>query len=162
MLVLFLLVIANYDAITKTLGIDIFYRFETLPEDSGSGRGEIYALWWQTVSSTSVLQLIFGAGYNGFINYYQSAYSAHNDFMEIFIDYGLVGLIFYVKVVWRYIKVCYKNIKSSTRFALPCITSLVAFFSISLFSHCVIYPSYFLLILLFWIYVENQTKQILH
>ena len=157
---IFVIVAINYDKITELLGIDIFYRFDTLEEDGGSGRGEIYKLWFELISNSRLINVVFGCGYNGMINFHQSTYSAHNDIMEFMMDYGVVGIVFYFIIVWRYLKVCIFNVKNSTQFAAPCVVSICAFIIVSLFSHCIIYPSYFMYTLIFWIYIESQTKKI--
>ena len=156
-ILLITVVALNYNKITELIVIDVLNRFDTLSEDGGSGRFDIYKKCWKTIENGGVFRLFFGCGYNGFINFYGSEFSSHNDILEVLIDYGIIGLFIYFGIVLRYIKVCTFNIKNSTEYAQACIVSLCSFVAVSLFSHCVIYPSYFMYLILFWTYIERKT-----
>lgn len=156
-ILLFVILSVSYDKITELLGVDFFSRFDSLAEDGGSGRNEIYKQWFDSITNAGFFKILFGSGYNSFINVFGSEYSSHNDIMEILIDYGLFGLIFYMCVILRYIKICLYNIKHNSPYASACIAAICAFTFISLFGHCVIYPSYFMYILIFWTYIERKT-----
>lgn len=156
--IVFLIVALNYNKITEYLGINVLSRFDSLDSDGGSGRTLIYKECIKVISDGGILHFLFGCGYNGLINYYGSEVSSHNDILEIMIDYGLVGLTAYLCVILHYVKICIYNIKNCSPYAEACIVSICAFAFITLFGHCVIYPSYFMFILVFWIYIDNKTK----
>lgn len=156
--ILFVLIFLNYNAIVDWMGIDFFHRFTSLEQDGGSGRSAIYQNCMETLRNGGIIKLLFGSGYNGFIKYYGSEVSCHNDILEVLIDYGLFGLVFYLFIIFRYIKNCIYCIKSCMPIAEACIASLCAFVFITMFGHCVLYPSYFMFLLIFWVYVEKQVK----
>ena len=159
-IIIFIVVAMNYDTIASWLGVDIFSRFGTLSETGGNGRTEIYKHVFENIRDGGAIRFLFGCGYNGMINYYGSALSSHNDFLEILVDYGLMGLVFYISIILRYIKICIYNIRKASQYAEACIVSICVFIFVSSFGHCVIYPSYFMFILFFWTYIEKKTNSI--
>lgn len=59
---------------------------------SGSGRSDIYDTLFKEVSGRSSGELLFGTG-SGSVGNYTSVAAAHNDFLEMQIAYGLVGVV---------------------------------------------------------------------
>lgn len=50
--------------VSKTMNITIFERFSTLQEDGGSGRVDTYELVWKAFKNSTVIEQIFGHGFN--------------------------------------------------------------------------------------------------
>ena len=72
----------------------MFSRLDKLNQDGGSGR----AVRWEIIANTLAygsdpLQFLFGHGSGATVEF---IHHAHNDFLEIFYDYGLVAFILYV------------------------------------------------------------------
>lgn len=74
-------------------------RVEQTMEGDSSNRDLIYANAWNAYSgSESVLNIIWGYGFDGTINHKQIGDYAHNDWLEILVDYGAIGAIFYLSI----------------------------------------------------------------
>ena len=72
-------------------------RFEQLQEGNSSGRDVIYAESWQLWSQSGNLQnFVFGYGTDGTVHNLSMHKRAHNDWLEILVDYGLIGAISYM------------------------------------------------------------------
>ena len=82
------------------IGNEYFYdRLDATLEGSTSNRDLIYASAWDTWShSDSIVTLLFGFGFDGTINHLINGYRAHNDWLEILVDYGVVGVVFYLSI----------------------------------------------------------------
>jgi len=158
LIAIFLLFTVGYNYIIDIFNIDFLRRFDDIIETGGNGRADIYKVTWNNISSGGFLRSLFGAGYNANIKFYGYDYSAHNDFLEIFMDYGIVGLIIYLSLMFELAKKCMENIKYQTERAVPCIMALCILLVLSIFSHLVLYPSYFILLIVFLTYIESNTQ----
>ena len=70
------------------------YRLESTTEGKSSGRDVIYSqLWNHYKSNENIFQLAFGEG--AFHTQNINGYKAHNDWLELLIDCGLLGVIIY-------------------------------------------------------------------
>lgn len=75
----------------------IAQRFEQLQEGNSSGRDVIYAESWQLWSQSGNLHnFVFGYGTDGTVHNLSMHKRAHNDWLEILVDYGLIGAISYM------------------------------------------------------------------
>ena len=84
--------------------------------------------------------------------------SAHNDFLEVMYDFGLVGLLFYVLIHLSLIKWTIRLFRNGSPFAFPVLISYVCFFVMSMVSHLILYPTYFGLLTAFWAYAECKDR----
>ena len=77
-------------------------RFE---DSSGSGRAQIYTKIFDGVMRSSFGSLLFGHGFYATSDYtkqsleFNIAVVAHNDWLEVAYDFGLVGLILYLSIL---------------------------------------------------------------
>ena len=84
----------------------LVHRWEMTLEGNSSGRDDIYAKYWDYYfMRASTLEQIFGGGawYTEHIGHVK----AHNDWLEILIDFGIVGCVFYMIfwiIFWRDIR----------------------------------------------------------
>ena len=80
-------------------------RVEATIEGKTSGRDYIIMKLWSFYTNTSILQQIFGAGFARTLSI--AGNYAHNDWIEMLIDCGFVGLLlyglFYVALIRRII-----------------------------------------------------------
>ena len=146
------------------LGLNIIERLGNIGEDGGSYRSYIYATVWQRFLDSPLEYKVFGRGFNA-VRYSlgiqtgffmdSNTVSAHNDFLEVLIDYGLIGALLYISFVFCKIKVCIKAVRDNHENAAAMVTSIIVFMMISLVSHLIIYPSYIVNILAFWVVYEN-------
>ena len=72
-------------------------RFIDMQEGNSSGRNYLYANAWNLwVNSNDLIHYIFGYGFQGTLH--NMGKMAHNDWLEILVDYGLLGGIFYLAI----------------------------------------------------------------
>ena len=73
-------------------------RVEKTMEGNSSNRNEIYStLWNHYINNDNFLQLVFGEG--GYHSVNVSGLKAHNDWLELLIDCGILGVIVYL-IYW--------------------------------------------------------------
>lgn len=84
----------------------LMYRIEQTIEGNSSGRDVIYAGAWHTwFNSNSFFHYLFGYGFDGTVHQSSTLYHyAHNDWLEILVDYGLLGIPFYLMIFLSLIK----------------------------------------------------------
>jgi len=135
--------------ISDQTGGYLLNRFTTIEQDEGSGRTDI---WINTINlqlDSNALGWLIGHGYNSVANTFVG-YSAHNDFLEVLYDYGIIGfslyVVFYVQLIGIGKKMYRYNYRYLNSFAISCILLFV----LSLFSHLIIYPTYFIYLSFFW------------
>lgn len=110
----------------------------------------VFSILW----NSSIQNIIFGHGYNSVMYYSSSHLSAHNDYLEIMFNYGLITFFAFGVFIIKLIKNS-KNIKNRCGNDAYCgyITALVIILASSIFSHMLTYSTYFLLLCLYLGYV---------
>lgn len=78
----------------------LLYRLEQTMEGNSSERDEIFANAWSAWSNcNNVIHYIGGFGFDGTIHHpLLFGLRAHNDWLEILVDYGLLGIILYLTI----------------------------------------------------------------
>ena len=104
---------------TMLLESDYFnQRIDQTLEGSSSGRGRLYLIFWQHfLSETNLFRFLFGGGAN-----YTLAIAgqyAHQDWLEILINHGILGICIYV-----YYFICFYRSWRSVRFSSDLYTGL--------------------------------------
>ncbi len=140
----------------------LFDRFANIRSDGGSGRQESFTSTIQMIQDSGVISLLIGHGWNMVEYNSPMGISAHNDFLECLYDFGILGLLLYIKLYYSIYKKCLVYQANKSVFFAPLATSGVILFSGSLFSHIIIYPFYLLLFVIFWSYVLSKEKIQLH
>lgn len=108
-------------------------RVEETIEGDSSNRDKIYSNAWNVYSeSESVRNIIFGYGFDATINNKKIGNYAHNDWLEILVDYGAVGIVFYLSIFILLYKQIRKTKKLQKRFVLSAV--FLVWFSKSLLS----------------------------
>lgn len=153
---LFLIFIYVYDYISTVYDVVLFSRFENLQEDEGSGRFEIFQFFVEKIKNSSTFEILLGhGGRNATSEAHSMNLSAHNDFIEILFDYGIIGLLFIVGILWKLVLELIKNIRNKSKYSLSLAVSLCIFITIVLFSNLVLVP-YFLLFAIFWAFIFEE------
>ena len=124
-------------------------RFQNLQDDGGSGRLDTYPVVWSHIKSSSFLNLVFGHGWNAVKLECGLDRSAHNDFLEILYDFGIIVFAIYLLFYVRFFKLVRSLIKLRSFYAAPLCATLVLMLTNSMVSHIVYYPKYAVLIALF-------------
>lgn len=128
------------------LNTNDYLRERVIGEDSDytSGRTEIYLYFLNSFINSDLFGMLFGHGFNSTIKLL--GIHAHNDWIEILIDYGVVGI--YITIFFYYS--LYKSIKSSDKelckrslnmqFVTLIVSSLfsMAFFTETMTIHCIL------------------------
>lgn len=107
------------------------HRLESTMEGNSSGRDNLYSFFWHYFTDEAdVLHYLIGRGANGTLEIYYNY--AHNDWLEIAVNQGLLGLVVYAFYFLGFYKTwkCATNADAKTIFALM----LFIFFAKTLFS----------------------------
>lgn len=148
-----LFIIGLYFVQTK-LNLDVINRLKSSFDDGGSGRMSIYLYLLNNIFSRGFLSFAIGDGFYGVINLVGS--TAHNDFFEIFYDFGFIGLFFYINIYIQLFKFYFLMKHDNYRFSCQYLVSIISFFIMSTFSHVIMIPTYMMFICLFWGLVIND------
>jgi O-antigen ligase len=125
-------------------------RFSSIAEDGGSGRSGIYREVLQIQAESDIWNWIIGNGYNTVAQKTSQLLSAHNDWQEVLYDYGLVGLFIYITLHLLLVQKIRSLVQSKNEYAPVLAMSYVMFLLMSLTSHLIIYPTYFLYLVALW------------
>ena len=131
----------------------------TIGNAENESRAYIYTNVINHLQSSSVLELIFGHGPDTVRLLTVDNYTAHNDFLEFFYDYGLIGLFFLLFIHFSFIKLIFKILKKNpdSIIMFPAVFLYTVVFILSLISHVYI-MGYFLVIILVWTVLLNYRK----
>lgn len=106
-------------------------RIEDTLEGNSSGRDSLYSFFWKYFTEdASFIHYLIGRGANGTLDIYYNY--AHNDWLEIAVNQGLLGLVVYTFYWLGFFKTwkCAKNIDAKTIIAL----TILIFFAKTMFS----------------------------
>ena len=127
-----LAVVGVYFVIDLMTSSDYFLqRLEATKEGNSSGRDSLYSFFWTYFTERAdAIQYLFGRGANGTLEIYYNY--AHNDWLEIAVNQGLLGIIVYA-VYWKQF---YSTWRQSTNIEAKTILALVGiiYFAKTLFS----------------------------
>lgn len=121
--------------IVQLFGSDIFERFLSISDDGGSGRTIIWGDIITALASTDLIHFTIGHGYLSVgPNNVSGGLSAHNDFLEIFYDFGLINVLLYCTFVLLLIFYTILSIKKSREYSAQLTMAVSTFFILSLIS----------------------------
>ena len=143
--------------VQEKFSVDILGKFEAMSEDGGSGRADIYKVLLENLFSRSLSSFLFGDGYYAVVNLVGG--TAHNDFLEIFFDFGLIGFCAYLNIYRILIKNYIQMKKIQYLHANQFLVSIICFFVMSMLSHVIMIPSYMMFICLFWGMILSDYKK---
>ena len=127
-----LAVVGVYFVIDMMTSSDYFMqRLEATKEGNSSGRDSLYSFFWTYFTEKAdAIQYLFGRGANGTLEIYYNY--AHNDWLEIAVNQGLLGIIVYA-VYWKQF---YSTWRQSTNIEANTILALVGiiYFAKTIFS----------------------------
>lgn len=142
---------------------DMQTRFQDINEDEGNGRLDIYAMVTASFEKLPTENKILGAGYKQVQNSLtggalDASLSAHNDFLEVLYDYGIVGEILFVLLLLTLLVRTIKFVRKRLWYGIPLMMTFMTTLIMCLFSNLIIYPTYFLFLVSFWAFCENQYR----
>lgn len=107
-------------------------RIENTMEGDSSGRDYIYStLWNHFLYDSTILQQLFGNGAEATVRI--AHIHAHNDWLELMINQGLLGIIVYLVYWYRFFNTC-KSSKFDDELFLAMSTLFIIYFLKTLFS----------------------------
>lgn len=102
--------VIGFLVIVQIFHLDILERLASLSEDGGSGRVEIWAAILSSYGSGNIFQQIFGRGFQSVTRLMLTgrAILAHNDYLELIHDYGILGLALCVGWIIQILRLYFK------------------------------------------------------
>lgn len=140
------------------LGDLMFNRLEEISETEGSGRLAIYGRYISFIGTDDIIHWIFGHGWQGSIIDSGIKATCHNDFLEVFVDFGLIGLVAYIGFWVALVKFGLRMIRIKHDYAPAMGASIAIFFVNSMVAHIFIYSWYMILFALFWGFVLSSLE----
>ena len=117
----------------------VLERFETIDQDHGSFRLEVWEHTSAMISNQDVGSLLIGNGYNTVERDSRLNKSAHNDILEVTYDYGLIGAILYIAAIISLFFCIVRMILNKSPYA-PSLSMLFVIYMVSsMISHIIIY-----------------------
>jgi O-antigen ligase len=139
--------------------LSLYARMEDSVSDGGSGRVFIWLEVVKFLESSEWLRLIIGNGPKFYYFNINSSYSsAHNDFLEIFVSYGLFGILFYIAFLSRLLYLVLFNVIRRKELAPFAISLFVVFCVMSNLSGVFIYFSNYVLLIVGIVMLEVFSK----
>ena len=135
----------------------IVVRFEE-DDTGGSGRIHIYKDYWEMITNSNLLFLLFGHGWLGSMRDSGINLTCHNDFLEAVVDFGLIGFVLFITFIIELIKLCKKMVQNKNVYAPALGASIAMLLVNSMVSHILIYPHFLILFSLFWGFVSGAYK----
>ena len=127
-----LAIVGVYFVIDMMTSSDYFMqRLEDTKEGNSSGRDSLYSFFWTYFTEKAdAIQYLFGRGANGTLEIYYNY--AHNDWLEIAVNQGLLGIAVYA-VYWKQF---YSTWRQSTNIEAKTILALIGiiYFAKTIFS----------------------------
>ena len=137
--------------------LDIFNIWNNRFKESGS-RESLYSYVLQRQFDSSILEWMFGHGYNSVMDTVLLGLSSHCDYLEILYNYGMVAEILFIYFILILIKKAIRLVRVNSIYGNGYISSVVIFLVASLPSHMLTYSTYFLSICFFWGYMESVSE----
>lgn len=136
---------------------NLIERFANMEDDDGSGRTIVWSVVINLILDSDFFPFIFGHGYNAVSMDANVGLSAHNDFLEVIYDYGLIGLVIYLCAILSLLYITITHIMKRTQYACVLAMFTTIYLTLSMFSHIVIY-TWFNLIMLTVGYISGREK----
>ncbi|NLA73611.1 MAG: O-antigen ligase family protein [Clostridiales bacterium] len=132
------IVVAVYLYLSSHYSINLIERLMSLPEDGGSSRDVIYSSVWFAIKNSTMFEWLFGHGTRGIITVFGRNTGAHNDFLEIFYNFGFFSVVIFIVFYIVLISTAFKMIKDKYYGASAFAASIVISLFMSMFSNYVI------------------------
>lgn len=140
-LVSFFIISRNYSESAEV----VVERFAAVEDDGGSGRDVVYDVVLDGISQSDIDGVIFGNGY-GAVSKKLLGHPAHNEFLEITYDNGIIVVIFYIIFIILLIRqvIKRKRLKQQYLILLFCILNYLLVSSLN----CVITNPVFIFVIM--------------
>jgi O-antigen ligase len=122
------------------MGNIISERLLNITNDGGSGRDRVWETTWGMIRKSYIEYLLLGHGYSTVLTNSPLGLSAHNDFLEVLYNWGIVLFIPYVVMHIALIKQVFIFIRNKSIYAPTLAFSYTIFFILSMISIVILYP----------------------
>lgn len=122
----------------------IIERIQNIENDEGSGRLTVWITTWNMLCSSNIFEFFLGHGEGKVLMDSRLGLSAHNDFLEVIYDYGLIALIAYLCFIFVWVRFSFRILKERKYISSVSFFMLISFGFLSMISHIIIYPWMFL------------------
>lgn len=157
----------SFDYVEMLTGGHLSGRIESIEEDKGSGRLDIFETVWSKYLNGDETHIILGRGFDKVVKdkiVYEidgyTALSAHNDYLEILYDFGLVGILIYSFYLLKIYSLARIVKKYGSHYYQAILSALLIIIIMSSVSHLVIYPTYYAYIVIIIAFVCGQVNSI--
>ena len=136
-------------------------RMESVQEDGGSGRTDIFKESQKMIGDMNILELAIGKGYSASDSEEKKPtgfHSFHNDYSEAMYSYGIIGFVLLLSFILNIFKKCKYASKTDSRFRFSLISSFIILMVFTFTSSVFHYTYYMLPLFMFWGYVDAQLK----
>jgi len=130
----------NY--IDSVYGLHTIDRMMHSKEDGGSGRFSRWDILLSAIGKSDLWELIFGRGFGAV--YGLIGGRAHNDFIEIFYNFGLITVVLYVVFYLRLFVVNFKQYRCHYPYAKYMTCSIIVSLVLAMVSFFIVEPTYVL------------------
>ena len=100
---IFIFAVGYYLLINGFFDVLLYRLFEEGTLQSGDGRQNIWEKFFHSVGGQNIFYYIFGGGYMHRLTL-SGGLDLHNDFLSLFADYGIIGLLCYLSVYFKLLK----------------------------------------------------------
>jgi hypothetical protein len=157
-----ILSVSLFSILEKTISmvdVNVFKRFEET-EINEESRMYLYIETLKNFKSKDLTFILIGSGHrSSAIDRGSMTKTAHNDYLEVLYDYGILGIILYLYFNWKII-IRLKNLyKIGGKYFHAYFTAFIIFFIMSMVSQLIIYPTYFAYLSILWALTEAQINK---
>lgn len=121
----------------------ILDRFMSIQDDGGSARDRVYETTWNMIQKSDLFESLFGHGWNSVVDASPMALSAHNDYLEVWYDCGIIALTFFVFFVFKTVRMLKSMIKNNSPYSPVLALGLTFFIINSMVAHVFLYTWFF-------------------
>ena len=140
-------ILVSYLIAYKVLSIDILKTYiEQNILDGGNGRIEIWKKLLEIYFHGNVAQILFGSGFDGALRVLGR--SAHNDFLEVLFDFGVVGLSLLLSSFVVCIRIGIRMYKRNYVYTVVFFMLIAEVFIMFFFSNFLFMASYILIVII--------------
>ena len=147
--------------VIEKFNLNIIYRLQRLSVDGGSGRSIRWSYIWNEILTARLNKIIFGHGIRSV--YKNFGGHAHNDFLQVLYEYGILAFAFYVAFYISLVLISFRMYKENYQYTAMFVMSIIISLFLASFSFFVIDSTYITcssltwgLILSDWLKLKNN------
>lgn len=118
----------------------VMERISNIGTDQGSGRIDIWLQYIALLKKNSIIETIFGHGYYGCLSDFGTFANAHCDFIESFYEFGIIGFLLFISLLYMIVKKLMGLIRERSVYAPSFACACVIYLALS--SVSILYGSY--------------------